>query len=93
MGVFDERGTPAQAFHRWAAYLVSGDGIVFDLLQGHLAHKKHPPVRLCSRNVPRVLWWSLGGRLFIMNEVSSGYLVHTMVVLGWEVVYYERGTR
>ena len=35
-------------------------------LQGYLAHKKHPPLLgPYSRTIPRVLWWSFRGGLFL----------------------------
>ena len=39
-------------------------------LQGHLAYKNPPPlIGPYSRTIPRVLWWSSGGGLFLMSEV------------------------
>ena len=39
------------------------------VLQGYLAHKKHPPPRTLQKDYARVIWWSWGGGLFLMNEV------------------------
>jgi hypothetical protein len=38
-------------------------------IQGYLAHKKHPPVRPHSSPMPRDLWWSQEGGLFLVSEV------------------------
>ena len=38
--------------------------------QGYLAHKKHPPLGLYSRTVPRLILWSYGQGLFLMSEES-----------------------
>ena len=35
------------------------------LLQGYLAHKKHPPPRNLQKHMPRAIWWSWGGREFL----------------------------
>jgi hypothetical protein len=40
------------------------------LLQGYLAHKKHPLLRPYSRTLRRVLWWSSRWGLVLMSEVS-----------------------
>ena len=38
-------------------------------LQGYLAHKNPPLLGPFSRPIPRALWWSKGGGLFLMSEV------------------------
>ena len=37
---------------------------------GNMLISNSPPLGLYSRTKPRALWWSLGGRLFLMMEVS-----------------------
>ena len=38
-------------------------------VQGYLAHKKKTLLGPCRRTIPRVLWWSQEGGLFLMSEV------------------------
>ena len=39
------------------------------LYKGTSLKRTPPPLGPCSRNMPRVLWWSYGGKLFLMSEV------------------------
>ena len=43
-------------------------------LQGYLAHKNSVPLGPYSRTMPRALWWSYGGGLFLMSEDPLGVL-------------------
>ena len=42
-----------------------------------------------SRAMPRALWWSSGGGLFLISEVPQGYAYGPMVVLRRWAVYHE----
>ena len=43
----------------------------FTEVQGYFANENSAPLGPYSRNVPRALWWSWGGGLFLMSELDA----------------------
>jgi hypothetical protein len=59
-----------------------GDLLFIISIRGYLAYKKTPPLGPSSRLIPRDLWWSLGGGLFLVSEVPLYLHVACKVSVG-----------
>ena len=66
---FDEEAPAVLLAKRRRSLSAQGNAVMYRLVQGYLAHKKHPPLGPYRMTLPRVLWWSWGGGRFLMSEV------------------------